>query len=194
MNEGPNPVPSVEFLREIRWSLPQFLQRRLCANPILERLWQAVYFAVFTAASYVLVTNYVFEAVEVVGPSMKPTLQHAEHYMLNRWVYNFREPHVSEIVVIRDPGDDGYSVKRIIAGPGDRVRIHRGTVFVNDRRLVEPYLRPGTMTHPATRARNQLIYCGNEEYVVLGDNRSNSLDSRHYGVVARDRILGVIWN
>ena len=188
------PDESFGVFRIARVALPQFLNRPLCENPLLLKLWQGAYFLALTAASYVIVTNYLFETVEIVGPSMAPTLKDSDHFVLNRWIYHIREPRVSEIVVIRDPLDDGFSVKRVIAAPGDCLYIRQGFVFVNGRRLVEPYLLHGTLTLPASLGRSQLILCGKDDYVVLGDNRANSLDSRQYGVVPRDRILGVIWN
>src|SRR5437016_14524226 len=65
--------------------------------------------------SYFGFSHYLVQSVRVVGTSMAPTLQDAQSYLLNRWIYYARGPKRSEIVVLRDPSDNGYSVKRVIA-------------------------------------------------------------------------------
>ena len=142
--------------------------------------------------SYFGFSHYLIQSVRVVGVSMVPTLQDSQSYLLNRWIYYTRGPKRSEIVVLRDPSDNGYSVKRVIAAAGDSVYLKDGSVYVNGRQLDEPYLRPGTFTDTGARFRDELIMCGTGQYFVLGDNRPNSIDSRIYGPVPRQNILGMI--
>jgi signal peptidase I len=123
---------------------------------------------------------------------MYPTLRDSERYVLNRWVYHLREPEPSEIVVLRDPSDNGFAVKRIIAKAGDSVHVKDGRLYVNGKLMREPYLAPETMTYPGPKYREQLWICGVNQYFVLGDNRNNSSDSRVYGAVPRQNILGLV--
>ena len=123
---------------------------------------------------------------------MAPTLKNSGYYLLNRCVYVWREPAVSEIVVIRDPQDQSYAVKRIIAREGDAVYLTGGRVYVNGRLLEEPYLSPGTPTFALDKQIELSVRCGKGEYFLLGDNRGNSSDSRIYGPVPRQNILGTI--
>jgi signal peptidase I len=146
------------------------------------------------AVSYFLFSHFLLQSVKVVGRSMVPTLYDSQHYLLNRWIYYFRMPQPSDIVVLRDPSDGGFSVKRVIATPGDAIYLKNGSVYVNGCKLNEPYLVPGTQTFTESTFRNQLILCGKDQFFVLGDNRLNSVDSRTYGPVPRKNILGsIVW-
>ena len=142
--------------------------------------------------SYYLISHYLVQSVRVVGLSMVPTLQDSQFYLLNRWVLHLRPPHRSEIVVLRDPLDGGFAVKRVIGVAGDSVYLTDGQIYLNGQKLDESYLPPGTPTFPLSRAREQLFKCRQGQYFVLGDNRGNSLDSRTYGPVSRGNILGLI--
>jgi signal peptidase I len=153
---------------------------------------QCALLAVLAYGSYAVLSSFVLQSVEIVGNSMSPTLQSSQHYFLNRWAYMMRDPKCTDIVVLRDPTDKTYSVKRIIAREGDSVHLKNGQVFVNGKLLDEPYLPAGTTTFASPEKKEQWIICGKDQYIVLGDNRNNSLDSRIYGSVPRNDILGVI--
>jgi len=123
---------------------------------------------------------------------MSPTLHDSERYVLNRLIYHFRNPEPQDIVVLKDPADNTYAVKRIVAKEGDTVVVKEGHLYVNGRLLSEPYLPPNTPTFAGPRYREQMWICGANQYFVLGDNRNNSADSRVYGVISRQNILGML--
>jgi signal peptidase I len=152
--------------------------------------WVAI--LLLAAASYFLISHFFLQSVRVVGISMVPTLQDSQRYLLNRWVLFLRAPHRDDIVVLRDPSDHGYSVKRVVAVAGDSVKLDNGHVYVNGRQLEEPYLAPGTSTFPSPTSQRQTFTCSKNEFFVLGDNRPRSIDSRAYGPVPRANILGLI--
>ena len=162
------------------------------APPFLHELFQCLGVAAVAMASYLFISHFVLESVAVVGSSMAPTLCDSQHYLLNRWIYCFHAPSRKEIVVLRDPADNGLSVKRIIATAGDSVYFKDGGLYVNGRRLQEPYLAAGTVTLSNSNFRNELIVCGRGRCFVLGDNRENSIDSRSYGPVPIENILGFV--
>jgi signal peptidase I len=141
---------------------------------------------------YILISHFVLQSVQVVGGSMHPTLRDADRYFLNRLTYYLHPPRHSDIVVIKDPSDGIFVVKRIVATPGEAVYLKDGKIYVNGRALKEPYLKAGTPTLTCSEVEEQLILCGKDQYFVLGDNRGNSLDSRMYGPVRRQNILGVV--
>lgn len=142
--------------------------------------------------SFQFVSHYLVQSVQVVGASMSPTLHDSERYVLNRWIYRLRAPQPTEIVVLRDPTDNCYAVKRIIAKSGDLVHLKNGRLYVNGKLQEEPYLPSGTPTYTAPRYQEQMWVCGVNQYFVLGDNRNNSADSRIYGTVSGNNILGMV--
>lgn len=139
---------------------------------------------------YLGISRYLVQTIEVVGESMIPTLQPGNHYILNRCAYQKSDPQRGDVVVIRDPADHGFSVKRIVALSGESVHFLSGKVFINGDPLKEPYLKPGTYTFTYSQQIEQFITCGKDQYFVLGDNRPASIDSRAYGPVSRGDILG----
>ena len=170
------------------------------ASHLTQKRWRSLFKNIFLAAliaglsygSFQFITSYVMQSVHVVGQSMSPTLRDNENYVLNRWVYRVRDPKPSEIVVLRDPEDNCYAVKRIIAKQGDTVMVKKGHLFVNGRELREPYLPEGTPTFTRPLYEEQMWICGVNQYFVLGDNRNNSADSRIYGTISRRNILGML--
>ena len=115
---------------------------------------------------------------------MRPTLQPGEFLLVNRVAYKLGKPSIGDIVVFHAPGVSELDyIKRVIALPGDSVRISDGIVYVNEQPLYEPYIA------------DQPNYTGewvvpSDEYFVLGDNRNNSSDSHLWGFVPKDDIVG----
>ena len=131
-----------------------------------------------------LVINTVSARVRVDGSSMAPTLADGQFVMVNRLAYKFGEPSHGDIVVFRYPRDPEQDfVKRIIGLPGDTVEIRGGHVYVNGLQLEESYI--------AAAARSQGSWTVPDDHLfVLGDNRNNSQDSRNFGFVSMDEVLG----
>ena len=158
----------------------------------VEKISQWVLLFVLATVGYLFVSRFVLQTVQVQGQSMVPTLHDADCYFLNRWIYHLHRPQRGDVVVIKDPSDGVYAVKRIIASSGDSIYLKAGQVYLNGRKLNEPYLAPRTPTYTLSCINEELILCGQDQYFVLGDNRSNSFDSRMYGPVPRENILGAL--
>ena len=123
---------------------------------------------------------------------MYPTLSDAGHYWVNRFSYIIGQPHQEDIVVVKDPQDHALDVKRIIATPGQSINIKDGRVYVDGKLLREPYLLPKTSTYANNRSGNESLSVGKDQFYVMGDNRGNSADSRMFGTVPRQSILGKV--
>lgn len=142
--------------------------------------------------AFVAGNKFFFTIVRVTGTSMAPTLADGDLYVLNRVVYNVRNPQIGEVVVFKDPNDSLLSIKRVIGVPGDVLNIKDGKVFRNNQRIIEPYLEENTMTFIIEKSVGNTFTLEDNEYFLLGDNRDNSLDSRYYGGVNLASIIGTI--
>lgn len=133
------------------------------------------------------IRTFIVELYVVDGPSMNPTLQHAERLVVNKFVYRMREPEKGEILIFKFPKDQTRDfIKRVIATPGDTIEIRAGQVFVNDQLQNEPYILSKTRgDYPKSTVPEGTIF-------VMGDNRNNSEDSRFpdVGFVPFDLIQG----
>ena len=161
------------------------------AGVILRRVAVLAWVLALSLLSYYAVSRHVISAVVVQGRSMLPTLQDGDRYMLNRLTFHYRQPRRGDLVVIKDPGHSDYAVKRIVALPCESVHLKNGLVYINGEKLKEPYLDKGTRTY-SPDLKDQLIVVGQGQYFVLGDNRPNSEDSRYYGAVRQDCLIGCL--
>ena len=159
---------------------------------VLQQCWFVTVLASLSTLSYLLITHFIFQSVQVEGPSMYPALSDSGHYWLNRLDYITSEPRQNDIVALKDPRDKAIDVKRIIAMPGQLVFINGGKVYVDGRLLIEPYLLPNTPTYAEGRNACESVRVGKNEFFVMGDNRKNSADSRTFGPVPRQNILGKV--
>jgi signal peptidase I len=142
---------------------------------------------IFSAAASVLIITFLYQPVRVEGTSMLPRLVDQDRLFINKFVYHFEAIEPGDVVVFHYPRDPQKSyIKRIIATPGDRLRIDQGRVFVNGKLLSEPYIPD---EYRDTRSQEAMVI-PNDEYFVMGDHRSISSDSREFGPVKRDLIYG----
>lgn len=136
----------------------------------------------------ILIRVFLIQPFYVKGASMEPTFQNQEYLIIDEISYRFREPERGEVVVFRPPQNPKeYFIKRIIGKPGEVVQISGGQVSINGVVLNEPYLTDIPTSH------EERVRLGSDEYFLMGDNRPVSLDSRFFGPVSRQAIVGRVW-
>jgi signal peptidase I len=130
---------------------------------------------------------FLYQPVRVEGTSMLPVLEDQDRLFINKMAYRVGEIHRGDVVVFLYPHDHAKSyIKRVIALPGDELRIDHGQVFVNGRKVIEQYV-PARFSDD--RSQPEMAVPAHE-YFVMGDHRSISSDSRDFGPVDRDLIYG----
>ncbi len=141
-----------------------------------------------------LIRSFLVQPFLVSGSSMVPNFSNGDYLLVDEVTYRFRPPERGEVVVFRYPKDDSvYFIKRIIGLPGERVQIKDGQLIVFNKeypsglRLNEKYLPLGLTT-----AGNLIFQVPENDYFVLGDNRSYSLDSRTWGMLPVNDIVGLV--
>jgi signal peptidase I len=164
--------------------------------------------SILLAVAFVLAVK-----VEVANPyrvpssSMEPTLHcarpadgcqsgHSDRVIANRFIYRFRDPRRGEIVVFDAPArtrsvcdEGGTFVKRIVGLPGEVVSERHGFVYIDGRRLSEPYVEPALRDHRT----GSWPRIPPDHYFMMGDNRSRSCDSRSWGTVTRSSLIGPVF-
>jgi signal peptidase I len=144
--------------------------------------------AISVALAVVLIV-FIYQPVKVEGTSMMPGLTDQERIFVNKYEYKLGENniHRGDLVVFHYPKDPRESyIKRVVGLPGDSVRIVAGEVYVNGKKLDEPYVLDAYRDRDSMDM--EVVPPGN--YFVLGDHRNSSSDSRSWGYVARDEIYG----
>ncbi len=135
----------------------------------------------------VFIIVFLYQPVRVEGTSMLPRLEDQDRLFINKLAYRVGDIHRGDVVVFQYPLDRQKSyIKRVIALPGDDLRIDHGRVYVNGARVVEAYVPP---RFADDRSEPEEIIPAHQ-YFVMGDHRSISSDSREFGPVNRDLIYG----
>ena len=169
-------------------------RKQKCANAGREIAGWVLTLA-FAALLALLINSFVFFFARVEGSSMLGTLKDGEVLFVWRAGYVFGQPQRGDIVICHYPKtkDGGYLdqkntcyVKRVIGLPGDTVSIRQGTVYINGEALKESYLE----TERTDSQSMEAVVLEEGEYFLMGDNRSDSTDSRRMGAVERGKILG----
>jgi signal peptidase I len=157
------------------------------------RSWAIVVVVALLAA--IVVRSYVFESFYVPSGSMTPTIEIGDHMIVDKLSYHLHPVGFGNIIVFHKPADDHtswnirYLVKRVIGLQGQMIWIHDAKVYINGRPIAEPFLPP-SVTTAAVGKHDGPFRIPKNEYFVMGDNRSNSYDSRYFGPISGSLIVG----
>ncbi len=137
---------------------------------------------------------YVATPFQVSGASMSPTFETGNYLIIDRVTYLLESPARGDVIVFAFPKDPSkYFIKRLIAFPGEKVSVRDSTVYITKTdgellTLKEPYIDPENISHDSVT-----LTLGPDEYFVLGDNRNASADSRVWGAVPKENIVGRVF-
>ena len=160
-------------------------------HTIAEFIWEMIKTAVTVVIIVYLIKTYVFQLFIVDGQSMEPTLHHNEMLLVDKLSYHIRKPYRGEIIVFQKPHETTNInfIKRIIGLPGEKVTIRDNSIYVTangvESKINESYLPIDIITNGEHE-----YTVGPDEVFVLGDNRTNSQDSRVIGAIKYDLIVG----
>jgi signal peptidase I len=194
---------------------PQSDQKK--RNPVVQFLTELPGLILMAFVLAIVIKTFLIQAFFIPSDSMIPTLRPGDRVLVTKLPYYLDDPHRGDVVVFEDPDPqdstdrgivDGFFhwlfqglgvqkpdnedfIKRVIGEPGDTVWAKGGSVYINDVAIDEPYLTQRTADFPKTTVPDGDLF-------VMGDNRSNSLDSRFsLGFVPIDRVVGrafiIVW-
>lgn len=167
--------------------LPVLLIRRI-VNFFMDFLETSV----VALSIFVVVYLFFVQPHEIKGNSMEPNFHNNEYILTDKISYRFSEPQRGDVIIFKAPRNpDQDYIKRIIGVPGNMVKIQGGSVYINGVKLDETYLKDSTNLLPGNSLKEgQEITVGPNTFFVLGDNRSHSSDSREFGPIASNLIIG----
>lgn len=141
-------------------------------------------FAVIFTLARMTIGNYA-----IIGRSMEPNYHESERLLVDRIAPRVGWLERGDVVIVESPSEKGIElIKRLIGVPGDVIELRDGRVVVNGTALEEPYLPPGADSGPRSGAAAWTL--GEDQYFIMGDNRSFSQDSRMLGPVGSELIVG----
>ena len=163
---------------------------------ILRNLW--LFFLDFletiavSLAIFAIVYLFLFQPHQVDGQSMVPNFHDKEYILTDKVSYRLGQPKRGDVVVFHSPQDERVDyIKRVIALPGDMVMVKGGHMYLNDQKLEEAYINnPGQVVAGRFLREGAPVEVPPDQYLVLGDNRLHSSDSREWGFVTKGAIVG----
>lgn len=167
---------------------------------ILKKIW--VFFLdfvetiVIALAIFVVVYQFLFQPHQVKGSSMEDNFHDGEYLLTDKVSYRFKTPQRDDVIVFKAPQNEDFDyIKRIIAMPGEQIMIDNNQIFVNGALVNESgYLDADVVTRPGLFLKEDIpVTIPPNAYFVMGDNRTNSSDSRDWGFVPSENLVGKAW-
>ncbi len=150
--------------------------------------WEVIEVLAVALISFFLIRTLVVLPFIVDGPSMEPTFYSRQYVLVDEITYKLREPERGEIIVFKNPRNESeFYIKRIIGLPGEQVAVTNDSVEINGEKLNESYIN---VKNGGAGQKNFTLQSG--KYFVMGDNRTQSSDSRSWGLLDEKGIIGIV--
>lgn len=160
---------------------------------VLAFLFEVVQIVLISSAIIIPIRYFLIQPFYVKGASMEPNFYDHEYLIIDELTYRFRDPYRGEIVVFKYPRDPSqYFIKRVVGLPGETIEVTGGNVIIYNTQHPNGLMLEETYLDETTTGKIR-VTLGDDEYYVMGDNRDSSLDSRSFGAITRDDVIGRVW-
>lgn len=151
-------------------------------------------FAIVLIVAFLL-RKVVVQPFVVEGSSMEPNFHNSEYLLVDQLSYRFHQPKRGDVIIFKAPTNPNVNyIKRVIGLPGETVEIKSGKVYINSKLLDESFLKEMQQTLIyASKTKGLTTTLGEKELFVMGDNRDNSSDSREWGTLPEQNIIGRVF-
>jgi len=149
--------------------------------------------AVLAGITIFVIRYFLFKPFYVKGQSMEPNFYESDYLIIDEITYRFRIPERGEVIVLKSPVSTDYYLKRIIAIPGERIKIENGKVIIYNDTNPKGLILDESYLNGMDTSGSLSLTLGDDQYFVLGDNRGASFDSRRFGAISREDIVGKVW-
>jgi len=157
-------------------------------------LWEIVKIVILALVIVVPIRYFVFQPFFVKGQSMEPNFENGDYLIIDEISYHFREPQRGEVVVFRYPDDPSQRyIKRIIGLPGETIEIKDGQIMIFNQDGIKVLDESNYLSSLTSTPGNMKMTLDFNDYFVLGDNRPSSSDSRRWGAVPGENIIGRVF-
>lgn len=143
---------------------------------------------ILTIIAVLFIVVYVVSVQQIIGPSMQPTLNNGDIVLLNKFQYRLFDVKRNQIIALNYK-DTKYMVKRVIGLPGEKIEFKDNILYINDKAFNEPFIKD-VKTNDFSLADLGYDVIPQDMYLVLGDNRENSMDGRDFGLIKKKDIIG----
>lgn len=162
---------------------------------ILDLIFDFLQSIALGGAFFVVVYLFIMQPHQVKGNSMYPTYHDKEYILTDKISYKFRLPERGDVIILKSPKNPDIDfIKRVIGLPGETIKIEDDKVYLNSQLLNEPYLKVNTPIFPNGFMQNGIAVTVPENMIfVMGDNRPGSSDSREFGFIPYENIIGRVF-
>ncbi|MEK7634574.1 MAG: signal peptidase I [Patescibacteria group bacterium] len=158
-------------------------------------IWEIIEVALIAIVSVIIIRSFIVQPFLVYGSSMEPNFHNNDYLLIDEISYRFKNPERGEVIVFKYPGNENYYyIKRIIGLPGEEIQVKDGKITIFNQNFPEGFVLDEDYipTNLETTGNGQKIKLEAEKYFVLGDNRQFSFDSRGWGPLSENEIIGMV--